>query len=106
MRYRNASCKIGFVGKSAYLINRAVMQSLEKSGQFQLIQSTRKGSQRDLVQAVPQTDSGGLVENTKASERKRLKELGKQTGRNLGRCPPRTNLTENITDSNLSLCYR
>ncbi len=59
------------------------MQSLKKLGQFYSFQSTRKGSQRDLKQAVPQTDSGGLVENTKASERKRLKELGKQTGRKL-----------------------
>ena len=33
------------------------------------------------------TNTGGLLEYSKASERKRLKELGKQTGRNLGRCP-------------------
>ena len=29
------------------------------------------------VQAVPQTDTGGLVEHTKALERMMLKELGK-----------------------------
>jgi hypothetical protein len=29
------------------------------------------------VQTVPQTDTGGLVENTKALERSTLKELGK-----------------------------
>jgi hypothetical protein len=29
------------------------------------------------VQTVPETDSGGLVENTKALERTMLKELGK-----------------------------
>jgi hypothetical protein len=29
------------------------------------------------VQTVPQTDTGGLVENTKALERTMLKELGK-----------------------------
>ena len=30
-----------------------------------------------LHQTVPQTDTGGLVENTKALERTMLKELGK-----------------------------
>ena len=38
--------------------------------------------------AVPQTDTGGWVENTKASGRRKLKELGKLAGRNFGRCPP------------------
>ena len=33
------------------------------------------------------TDTGGLVEYTKASERKILKEFGKKAGRNFGRCP-------------------
>ncbi len=63
------------------------MQSLKEFGRFQHIQFARKDSQQDLKQAVPQTDTGGLVEKTKASERKRFKELGKQAGRNLGRCP-------------------
>ena len=31
------------------------------------------------VGTVPQTDSGGLVENTKAFERTQVKELGKLT---------------------------
>ena len=30
-----------------------------------------------LVETVPQTDTGGQVENTKALERTRVKELGK-----------------------------
>ena len=30
-----------------------------------------------LVKTVPETDTGGLVENTKALERTRVKELGK-----------------------------
>ncbi len=30
-----------------------------------------------LYRTVPQTDTGGLVENTKALERTRVKELGK-----------------------------
>ena len=37
---------------------------------------------------VPQTDTGGLVEYTKASEKTFLKELGNITGRTFGRCPP------------------
>ena len=36
---------------------------------------------------VPQTDTGGLVEYTKASEKTFLKELGNITGRTFGRCP-------------------
>ena len=31
---------------------------------------------------VPQTDTGGLVENTKAFEKGWVKELGKKAGRN------------------------
>ena len=33
----------------------------------------------ELLVTVPQTDSGGQVENTKALERTRVKELGKLT---------------------------
>ena len=33
----------------------------------------------DWIVTVPQTDSGGLVENTKAFERTQVKELGKLT---------------------------
>ena len=36
--------------------------------------------------AVPQTDTGELVEYTKVDERTFLKELGKLARRNLGRC--------------------
>ena len=61
------------------------MQSLKKLGQFQNIQLTRKDSQSESNQAVPQTDTGGLVEKTKMSGRRILKELGKQAPRNLGR---------------------
>ena len=69
------------------MINRDVMQSLKQFGQFHTILSTRKDSQRDSDQAVPQTNTGGLVEKTKVSERKRLKELGKKAGRKFARCP-------------------
>ena len=33
----------------------------------------------EIMVTVPQTDSGGWVENTKALERTRVKELGKLT---------------------------
>lgn len=45
----------------------------------------------DFILTVPQTDTGGLVEYTKASEKTFLKELGNTTGRTFGRCPPRSN---------------
>ena len=45
--------------------NRDAMQSLKKFGQFHSVLSTRKDSQRDSDQAVPQTNTGGLVEYTK-----------------------------------------
>ena len=37
----------------------------------------RKSSKLQLHVTVPQTDTGGQVENTKALERTRVKELGK-----------------------------
>ena len=33
----------------------------------------------EVLETVPQTDSGGWVENTKALERTQVKELGKLT---------------------------
>lgn len=71
------------------MFNRDVMQSLKQFGQFHTILPTRKDSQRDSNQAVPQSNTGGLVEKTKVSERKRLKELGKKAGRKISRCPTR-----------------
>ena len=38
------------------------------------------------TEAVPQTDTGGLVEKTKASERKKFKEFGKKARRKISRC--------------------
>ena len=37
----------------------------------------RKTSRVKLIEPVPQTDSGGWVENTKVYERSLVKELGK-----------------------------
>ena len=40
----------------------------------------RKAADRvDQLETVPETDTGGQVENTKALERTRVKELGKLT---------------------------
>ena len=36
-----------------------------------------KASKLQIIKTVPQTDTGGQVENTKALERTRVKELGK-----------------------------
>ena len=36
-----------------------------------------KASKLMIIRTVPQTDTGGQVENTKALERTRVKELGK-----------------------------
>ena len=36
-----------------------------------------KASKLQIMTTVPQTDTGGQVENTKALERTRVKELGK-----------------------------
>ena len=36
-----------------------------------------KASKLQIIRTVPQTDTGGRVENTKALERTRVKELGK-----------------------------
>ena len=36
-----------------------------------------KASKLQIIGTVPQTDTGGQVENTKALERTRVKELGK-----------------------------
>ena len=48
---------------------------------------SRKHSLLIIYFSVPQTDTGGLVENTKAIGRKQFKELGKTIGRNLWEMP-------------------
>ena len=44
-----------------------------------VIRLPRKPSKHILVVPVPQTDTGGRVENTEALERVTVKELGKLT---------------------------
>ncbi len=88
MNLVGASCEEEQIGKSVCLFIQAVMQSQQRCWRFQRILFLKKGSQRVLKQAVPQTNTGGLEEYSKAGERRRLKELGKQAGRKFARCPP------------------
>ena len=80
-----ASCKVVSVGKTAETFNQAVMQNPSWEGWFWNFQFTGKVSQWDLNQAVPQTDTGGLEEYSKVSERRMFQELGNKTTRNFGR---------------------
>ena len=41
---------------------------------------------------VPTSDTGGLVEKTKANGRKMVKEFGNKSGRNFWRCPTPSNI--------------
>ncbi len=67
-----------------------------RSGELQCLE---KDSQRELLVAVPQTDTGGLVEYTKASGRRWFKELGKKAGRKLCKmpCPEQSGSQKKIT---------
>ncbi len=58
-----------------------------KCGQSGGVKSPRKASRRETTGPVLQTDTGGLVENTKAIGETVAKEFGKSAGRNFGRCP-------------------
>ncbi len=88
MNLVGASCEEEQIGKSVCLFIQAVMQSQQRCWRFQRILFLKKGSQRVSRQAVPQTNTGGLEEYSKAGERRRLKELGKKAGRKFARCPP------------------
>ena len=73
------------IGKSvkAFIWGTNKSSPMYIGGQFGDFQFPRKGSQGDSFFPVPQTDTGGLVEKTKANERRRFKELGKKAGRKL-----------------------
>ena len=66
---------------------------IERSGQHEIVMLSRKislgpGASRETFNiSVPQTDTGRLVEYTKAIGRKQFKELGKTAGRNLWEMP-------------------
>ena len=48
-------------------------------GKMDVIRLPRKPAKHILMRPVPQTDTGGRVEHTKALERFTVKELGKLT---------------------------
>ena len=50
---------------------------LEVVGAYRIVPAAAVSLETALHQTVPQTDTGGLVENTKALERTTSKELGK-----------------------------
>lgn len=88
MNLMGANNKKEQIGKSVCLFIRVVMQSQQRCWRFQRILFLKKGSRRASKQAVPQTNTGGLEEHSKAGERRRFKELGKKAGRKFARCPP------------------
>ena len=75
---------IAMAGKSAVAINWYHAKPAER---WTILTNNLQEKVREWVfkKAVPQTDTGGLVEKTKAIERKKFKELGKKTTRNFGR---------------------
>jgi len=60
------------------------------SGNWKVLISREKTVWGVVLEPVPQTDTGGLVENTKAFEKEWFKELGKKAGRNLWEKPSPT----------------
>jgi hypothetical protein len=88
------SHKIVVTGKSVIAINRVMMESSKRKqrtipyssfSEKNLTSFYRKVKNFNI--SVPQTDTGGLVEYTKAIGRKRFKELGKSAWRNLWEMP-------------------
>ena len=82
------------MGKSIIAFNQASMGSPTRKLRATPCTSVSKksligpdASRGELTISVPQTDTGGLVEYTKAIGRKRFKELGKTAGRNLWEMP-------------------
>ena len=85
------------LSRKTVLIGKSVRATLSGDEEFEAqakdnqlnFKRPRKASQSDCQQTVPITDTGGLVGNTKASERTFLKEFGKLAGRKLAICPAR-----------------
>ena len=57
------------------------MKKVRSSDRSEMVDALlpRKVSKHKQQETVPQTDTGGQVEHTKALERTRVKELGKMT---------------------------
>ena len=66
------------MGTTLIFVGRRVCDGCCKlSGLIGLRLAAKVSQETTPVQTVPETDTGGLVENTKALERSVLKELGK-----------------------------
>ena len=76
------------VGKPARTLIIRVFMIVGASWQEKTFQLPRNSPVTRFCQIRTKTDTGGLVEYTKASEITILKELGNTTGRTFGRCPP------------------
>ncbi len=72
-------------------VGRGAMGIPILSGDWKVLISREKAVWGVVLEPVPQTDTGGLVEYTKAFEKEWFKELGKKAGRNLWEkpCPNR-----------------
>ena len=78
MVYPSTSVKVGGLGKSGLLIlRRDVVLALRCTEKILMPNFQEKPLSDSLRGTVPQTDTGRQVENTKAHERTRVKELGK-----------------------------
>jgi hypothetical protein len=71
------SFKIVIIGKSVIHVLIEKWGSLSRKARAtQIVSRSGKVSLRSIFLSVPQTDTGALVENTKASGRQWFKELG------------------------------
>ena len=82
------------MGKTIIAFNQAAMGSSTRKLRTTLYTSVSEksligpdASWEELTISVPQTDTGGLVEYTKANGRKRFQELGNTARRNLWEMP-------------------
>jgi putative endonuclease len=75
------------VGKSAVHKSKVRLE-VRFIGRTEMSRIPGKTSKINAILSVLKTDTGGLVEYTKANGRTLVKELGKTTRRNFGRCLP------------------
>ena len=79
MVYPGTSVKVWCLGKSGHLLTlrRDVVLALRCTEKVLMLNFQEKPLSDSLRGTVPQTDTGRQVENTKAHEGTRVKELGK-----------------------------
>jgi hypothetical protein len=68
---------VGSSGTPRAMTEKRVRVQSARTAQVPSTCTATKGLQASLPPTVPQTDTGGLVEKTKADERTLVKELGK-----------------------------